>query len=574
MFNCFNHTTNPLNFFPSISDLEFYHAPKGIQCFCEQLLTPVDLILQAALDFNGSGAYTILIEVMSPDGLTVYEDATSYFSYYFFVNPNNGKHTANIRLNSFSPQMCAHPCWILHIRISAGANIYFDKYTQRYCNTACCAVPTDITAAQENVFGGGGGGTTTILPTTPPPLDPCGTEYLHIRTYYDCYDNQTGDFYGTPGTILSGSADFTFYRITTVEGKIQQKEWEVIREYSFNCRLQRTESTRLHELSAWVAIPRWKMIEITNQLHAPYIYVNDVRYEYLGGTPFEKLDLPNTCDYNYKLLTDLNECKIRQIFGCGEPCNTTGSTFAGFVVQSTGLIYNENRQVIGENITDLAEYFRNLTGVTDVQEITPSVCAFAYAITIQYSGYLPNSIYVGGTLQANRVFALNEEQFGEFCDVIDTECALPEIGTITMTDTVCADPVIGTITMEDYDTITVDVFLFPNWTDTGATTATVSQGTCYLRLQIQSPDYPMSGSPAQPSLVAGVTLAQVDLAGRPISIFAFTDDNNATVPADTTVVVNENGYIIYYGYPTSSDLTNGYIDVTIVYGLGIAQNLP
>lgn len=565
-----------MNFFPSISDLEYYHAPKGIACYCEQLLTPVDLLLQAALDFNGNGSYTMLIEVMSPDGLTVYEDATAYFSYYFFTNPNNGKHTANIRLDSFSPAMCDHPCWILHIRISTATNIHFDKYTQRYCNTACCALPTDIGITQGLIVPPPNDdiAIVTTLPNDPPPANPCGTEYIVLRTYYDCYDNQTGDFYGEPGVILSGDPTFTFYRITTVEGKIQQKEWEVLREYSFNCRLQRTESTRLHELQTYVAIPRWKMIEITNQLHAPYIYVNDVRYEYNGGTPFEKLDLDNTCDYNYKLLTDLNECKIWQIFGCGEPCNTTGSSFAAFVIQSAGFIYNENRQVIGENVTDLAEYFRNLTGVTDVTEITPSECAFAYAITIQYSGYLPNSIYVGGTLQRNRVFALTEEQFDDICTVIDNECALPEIGVITMAEQTCADPVIGVITMQEYDVLTVDVFLFPNWVDTGATAATVSQGVAYVRLEIESPDYPMSGSPAQPSLIPGVIVAQVDLAGRPISVFAFTDANNATVPADTTVTIDENGYIRYYGYPTSSDLTNGYIDVTLVYNLGISQTLP
>jgi hypothetical protein len=563
-----------LNFFPSISDLEFYHAPKGIPCYCEQLLTPVDLLLQAPLDFNGSGSYTMLIEVMSADGLTVYEDATAYFSYYFFTNPNNGKHTANIRLNSFTPAMCAHVCWILHVRITDANGVYFDKYTQRYCQTACCAVPSDITTAQENVVAGGDDPPIGILPNDPPTPDSCVTEYVVIKSYYDCYDNQTGDFYGTPGTVLSGEATFTFYRISTVEGKIQQKEWEVIREYSFNCRLQRTESTRLYELQGWVAIPRWKMIEITNQLHAPYIYVNDTRYEYLGGTPFEKLEIPNTCDYNYKLLTDLNECKIWQIFGCGELCNTTGSTFAAFVVQQAGLVYNENRQVIGDNVTDLAEYYRNLTGVTDVQEVTPSVCAFAYAITVQYSGYLPNSIYVGGTLQRNRVFALNEEQFDEICGVIDAECAIVEVGTITMTATTCADAVIGVITQEEYDTVTVDVFLLPNWTDTGATALTVSQGFGYLRLEIQSTDYPESGTPLQPSLIPGVTLAQVDVAGRPISVYAFTDANNATIPADTTVTIDENGYIRYYGYPTSSDGTNGYIDVTIVYNLGVNQNLP
>lgn len=571
-------------FVTNIKDLNYYSAPAGVPCFCEQVFTPSDVLLQAPLDFNGSPTYTLDVDIMTPDGLTSYGEYSSYFTYYFFTNPVNGKHYFNLKLNSYAPPMCEHLCWILRVTVKKGDTVYFRKYTERYCQTACCAPAGDITVEQPFILNPGGGTTQPLEPTEPdepPVFNPCGKQYITLRTYFDCYDNQTGDFYGFPGVVIQGSADFAFERISRFEGQIQPIEREITRTYSFKCRIQRTESTRQYELESWELIPKWLMLEISDQLHAPYIFIQqgeepERQYEYEGGTPFSKQPVPRTCINNYKLRTNLSDCHIWQIFGCGDACNTTGSTLMGFVVSGDGVIYNENRQAIGETVDDLYEYYRNLTGVSNVEIIDPMDfdCTFSYGIAVTYSGYIPNSFYVGGTQPANRVYGITEAQLDDICISLTPACASASIGSITMEETTCAAATIGSITITPYATESVDVFLFPNWDNDGTTEATASQNMAYVQLHIGSEDYPMSGSPAQPSFIPGVILAQVDLGGRPNTIYAFDASNNETIPADTTVTIDENGYIRYYGYPTSSDTMNGYIYITLNYNLAQPQTLP
>src|ERR1700754_1398338 len=103
----------------NIQDLQYYHPIKDMPCYCEILLFPNDMILQGA--FNpGSGSYTLLLEVMSADGLMVYADGTANFSYYFAANPLTGQHFFNAQLNSFVPAMCTHVCYIVHAKVTDG----------------------------------------------------------------------------------------------------------------------------------------------------------------------------------------------------------------------------------------------------------------------------------------------------------------------------------------------------------------------------------------------------------------------------------------------------------------------
>jgi hypothetical protein len=142
--------------FDSIEYLQFYNQTPGIDCYCDLLVDPNDLILQAQVTFSPSGQYVVLIEVLQPDGLIVFENATQYFQWYAF-HAANGNYYINMQALRFSPAMCANSCFILRVTISRvefyeiGQSInrvVFQKYTERYCVDNCCIVATSISINQ------------------------------------------------------------------------------------------------------------------------------------------------------------------------------------------------------------------------------------------------------------------------------------------------------------------------------------------------------------------------------------------------------------------------------------------
>lgn len=121
-------------------------------CYCDSLVNPSDLLLQAKVggpyDYVSS-ALTVDIQVYSPDGQTLYGDATSYFNWVLISSPTNNKYV-NIQLgNDFSPAMYAHGSWILKVTISgtfAGSGmLYFSAYTETFCSPCCPIIPSNIT---------------------------------------------------------------------------------------------------------------------------------------------------------------------------------------------------------------------------------------------------------------------------------------------------------------------------------------------------------------------------------------------------------------------------------------------
>lgn len=140
----------------SIEELQYYNQTVWADCYCDLLVEANDLILQAPVEYSPSGQYVLLVEVMQPDGLLVFEDATSYFEWYVFQGVN-GLYYMNMRAKRFSPAMCANSCFILRVTISRIENyigpgdeitsierVIFQKYTERYCVDNCCLVATSI----------------------------------------------------------------------------------------------------------------------------------------------------------------------------------------------------------------------------------------------------------------------------------------------------------------------------------------------------------------------------------------------------------------------------------------------
>lgn len=546
-----------------ILQLQYYNQAPGIPCYCETILFPSDLYLQSPLWFNGSGSYDMVIQLMSADGVTVLEeDISDYCSIYFFTNPITGKHSFNVRLNSFSPAMCVHKCYVLHVVVGWNGTEYFNAYSERYCQVDCCDYARGISTTQSGLAITPDNDTPTT--TTGSKTSECGDVYITLRTYMDCYDAQTGEYYATPDDILMGDASFTYQKVTNFQGVIQQVPREIERTYSLNCRLQKTQSQRLYELkSIKTAFPAWKMNEIENQLHAQYIYVEDERYEFNGGTAFDRIKIPGDCATYFRLVTTLNDCSIYQIFGCGDNCNTTGSSFAAFVVPESGDFYNEARTYIGNTAEEVYNYYSNLPNVQDLQIIDPNDydCEFSFGFVIYYNGFVPNSFYAGGVMQSNRVYGMTESELEDVCTRIEVPCSSAEIGVITTSEQTCDTPSIGTITNESYTEIMVGVYPVNDWVDNGDTGAVLSNGVLRLSIDLSNTNYPYSGSPAT---LPGINeiIATIDEAGRPAVNINFSTD-------DYILVVTPEGNIIYQGYPTSATGTESEILIpAIIYNNG------
>lgn len=127
-----------------ISQLSYYHQTGNAPCYCEQLAFPSDILLQGLLPTSASSGYNLTVYVYSPDGLTQYEDATSFFQWYVGTNPQN-KRFFNLRTMSYSPAMCLYQCWILRVVVTVNSAIVFDKFTDQYCKSTCCDTPRIIT---------------------------------------------------------------------------------------------------------------------------------------------------------------------------------------------------------------------------------------------------------------------------------------------------------------------------------------------------------------------------------------------------------------------------------------------
>lgn len=138
----------------NIGDLSYYNRSGDVPCYCDKLFNPQDLILQAylgnlmvALMTN----FSVSIHVYSPDGLTDYGDASSYFN-WVIINTPNFDHYLNIQLNgNFAPQMLSHGSFILEVVVTVTNTMTnlpmtaFSAFTDQYCSPCCPPDAEDVT---------------------------------------------------------------------------------------------------------------------------------------------------------------------------------------------------------------------------------------------------------------------------------------------------------------------------------------------------------------------------------------------------------------------------------------------
>lgn len=590
-----------MTWFDSIYDLQYYNQPKGVPCYCEALTYPHDLQLQGTLDSSVSN-YTIKFYVYSADGVTQYEDATTYFEYYFGKVSVNGlnHHFFNARLKSYTPAMCQHACYILRVVVTGNVNgqthTLFDKYTERYCQTDCCDVAKNISIDQDGLLIGGGSGsgtgtategiddrvftpgnpTGTGVPgvftpvTPPPPTGACGEPLIRLVSSFDCIDNFTGVFYGVPDTTLSGTtANFQYVKVSTFKGRVVRKPREISREISYNCRLQSAESTPVYQLEGFEFFPAWKMYEIESQLHAKYIYVDDYgkskRYEYAGDTPFSQA---SNCFELFKLSATLQDCTQRQLYSCAPACNKAtnpdGSNILFAIPQGYqgGAFYDEQRVKVANNYEGLKDYLRTRDGVSAINEVsTESLdCTVQHILTVTSDKSMTASIYYDEPTLANQLLPLVVNEYSDVCAVQPAYCAMPVVGDIINELAVCDIPEVNSFSVDAIVPEEVSITGFGDWEeDALATEASVWNGQVTFSIkvvndQIAEDPEAVGESVAIPSDIIGV----IGGAARP-TVQAVLNSGNSNLPEDVHITIDEFGMIRYSGASTAATAS----DVTI-----------
>lgn len=568
----------------NIQDLQYYNQPKGVPCYCDAIAYPFDMYLQGQI-YNGNGSYTLNIYVYSADGLTQYENATAYFDYYFSVVPGAGHHIFNARLKSFSPAMCAHECYILRaVVVQSGGVTVFDKYTERYCQNNCCDVARNIAFDQvgfsPNIVNEGNdptamelGNDVTVAGITPYlyiPSGNCGEQLLRIIAKFDCIDNFTGDFYGAPDVVLSGTANFQYRKITTLRGRIVRRPREISREISYNCKVQRVESAPQYLLEGFEYLPPWKMYEIEGQLHANRIFIDDsggVReYRYAGGTPMKQV---SKCFELFKLEATLEDCMQRQVFGCTPGCSTLAAFDGSNVIfaipanYAGGAFYNSNKQMVATDADGLIDYFRTRSGAMQVNDIAMDdmQCSAYKVLGITSTGLIDTHIYFDAPIATNKVYGVTVNDINDLCSNLPRICIAPVAGLLTVTIPVCIIPVAGAFTVEEIDTDTVNLTGYNNWVaDAVETSGMIYNNEVTFSLKVVNDT--ITEDPAYPEedVLINEIIGIMGSHGRPSTMVVLNSGNSALADG-VTITIDNYGRITYYGNATTAAEDDVTIDL-------------
>lgn len=480
-----------------IADLDYYNTTPGAPCYCEFLVYPGDLVLQAQYPTPAFGE-AIIISVLSPDGLQVYEsNANAYFEVYYFTI--GSIRYCNIRLKTYSPAMCSNKCWILHVQIENGTKIIsFDKYTNKYCQASCCDIPRGVSLTPSGVVG-----QELIKPSIPVlPITECGKPLIRITANFDCYDNQLGDYYGIPSGQTWG-----FSKTTNIAGLYRRRPREITRNISYNCRLQRSESFapyRLYSQYAEGTFPAWKMNELEAMFHGLWVdvtnFVTAHRFQFDGGVIAKPIG-EAVCWDMFQLDTTLRTCFIRQTFGCDKDC-ATGSQSLAFLIPlgyNGGNFYTENRQAVGD-YDALLDWFRAQNGVTSVEDSGDYDNVYG-AFVVTGTGYIPTQLYYNNINPRNRVFGVPNPVSPS------VGCAQPQIGEIIVVPYACATPVIGSIDILSVDTVIAAINSTEDWT-VDPVNSDVTMSPTYGRMRIKSRTTGITSSDESPAQWIDVTVAE------------------------------------------------------------------
>lgn len=533
----------------NINDLSYYNTPQGATCYCENLVYPSDLTLQGSFTTGSLSSLTLTVNVYSADGLTNYEDATSYFEYYFFTF--NGVKYFNLRLKSFSPAMCLHKCWILRVTVTRIATVLFDAFTDRYCQAGCCDVPRGITIDVDDQPGrlviGDPAAAEPVLPT-----GTCGQPLIRITSTFPCFDNFNNEFYGIPSGQTWG-----LVKVTNIEGEILNTAREITRTISYNCVLQRSESFKPYHVRSNELFPAWKLNEFEVMFHAPSITISDFiterSYQYAGGVVASQ---PYDCWQMWKLDTVVQDCTKRQTFGCSEDCTDGQALF--FAIPEWyqgGNYYSEQRIAVASSVEGLESYFLAQPGVNEVEDVTGDYNGFYAVLRVGGLGYIPTSIYFDNPTQRNRIYGVSSlSDFVVSCRVID-------VLDIVVTEQVCLPIDVLDIVVTEQEGEVIVIHDYEDWVITNQVVSKAGT-TVYMDVESSNTTLPPSEDPVQ---FLNIIIGRIDPAGWPANPISISHEDNENVPENSLLTIDTTGVIRWTGPGTTVEEEITKIAVNNIY---------
>lgn len=544
----------------NIDDLEYYNANGFWPCYEEPLFIPHDLLLQIALPRpTGSSGFSIVIKLLTPDGLTVYSTITSNFDYFFAYVTLRGinYYYCNIRLNSYATDMTAHGCFILQVTVTDidSTQTVFEAYTQRYSLLQTAAPPGGVTVIPE-----GQGNIATLCASTS-GLDLCGRQYLKFAAIFDCFDSFNGDYYGDATNVLAGVGSYPFSHIrqSNINGRLKKLPREIKRTISINCRTQKTETTPKYSLLGDTVFPIWKVNEIESMMLANHLYVNGKEYQSGGGTPFTQFGKPQSCQYTYQLNMELEDCYRFQIFECSSECSS--QTYYYPVTIDNVPFFDDTKRLVAQNITALVTYLASLPDMVSVTSVPFQLpCQLAAVIQVKSAGSPPKYLHQQFAIPSARIYPKilpeNTGDLSSLCGAMPLlSCPDPVLGIPVSFTSVCPDPVLGVPTsISDAFSYNLVITGENGWVVQAYTAANINGLVTFTLLVINN-----SYTDNAIQNYVNQTIGVISNLGRPITAALLTHDNNADLDPNNSIAILPTGEIQFSGPAMYQDMTGSQI---------------
>jgi hypothetical protein len=201
--------------------------------------------------------------------------------------------------------------------------------------------------------------------------------------------------------------------------------------------------------------------------------------------------------------------------------------------------------------------------VNDIN-ITSLDCVVYKAFSLSGTAYIPTSFYHDRAAPVNRVYGIVLPSIDDICGQFGNSCVKPVIVTddIVVAMQVCVPPELGDVIIASMAGSDIPFNAYDGWVITEAgTSASVYNRQVTMSLHITNALLPEDPeAPDEPVLIDGDVIAVIGAQGRPATLTVL-NEHNSNMPGNSTLLIDTNGLIRYYGYTTTTDETGSAIEL-------------
>lgn len=551
-------------------ELQAFHPNTDGRCYCEYLLSPNDLTLQAHLP-EVSGVDVFRISFATTDGSSSYLFPFNDYGVAIVAKDSAGGYYITFRLDDFPSHFCGplDPsyegyCFTMRLEvfqtIGGVTRTLFDKFSQPYCIADCCLAEGELRA--------GTGNNQQILRDSNAFISSatiCGNPITRIQSFYDCFDAE-GNYYGKPVTIIStlfnpDVTDVPFSKVTNLQALFKPMPADIQMTIARNCKLQKSETANPWILQSMEPVPAWKMRDLEQQFRANRLLINFDEYTFTGGKAFEKIrnyQRDWRADY-FKLEGNFAECRIWNIFGCVDNCGSQNTLRVFGVTGAPEItkVYDDAGVAIANSEEDWIVYLRSMDGVIAVTDVSYIYAPLGYtsAYLVDSVGSIPSYFYLNAVGEQNKVFGVEE------LPDLFTGCPGPVFGMLSDGSADCQPAVIGT--MSDYPTVNtiedVHQAQAQGWYVQPGGTATIDNNVVTLNFTVRNSSY--GSSQSYDFEIAGDLIAWVG----PLAAPAVTRIVEMGSPVSNTIIIGTDGSIRCFGTIVNNPGYGEIVFANIIY---------